>query len=106
MIKIDLEKGFKELDGRDICDDVEQTKPVLMWKLLAHRLSSETKPFDAMKFWDWSLDLHSKDKKVLEVDESDFKNLRNWIEKELQLPVILKAPLLKVFDTAKEFSIK
>lgn len=89
-IKINLNKEFKDLEGKVIPD-------IKMSKTLSNVLSALTEG-DEIKFHFWSLELFAKGE--IEIDQADFNTLRTTI-KTSKLPTLLKAPLILELDAAK-----
>lgn len=54
---------------------------------------------DIIKFFDWAQKLGSN--KVLEIDEGDVKKLKDFVLKNKELFIIVKAPILKALDKIK-----
>jgi len=84
-MKIDFNFNLLDLDGNQI----ENSN---VGKLVANMLVQQSKG-DALKFWDWALDLNKG--KELDLDSSDQETLKNFIKDNEQLKIIAKAQILK-----------
>lgn len=86
--KVNLDFSITDLDGNELPNSHAG-------KILANNLIGQTKG-DAVKYWGWALKLNSKEE--LELDESDYSNLKEYIKSNEGLPIITKAQLLKRFE--------
>lgn len=84
-MKINFNFNLLDLDGNEI----ENSN---VGKLIANMLVQQSKG-DALKFWDWALDLNKG--KELDLDSSDYETLKNFIKDNEQLTIIAKAQILK-----------
>ncbi len=91
MGKLDFNKNIKGLDNQPIDDSN-------MGKLLATKLANSNKG-DAMKFTCWAIDLYGG--KTIDLDKSDQKTLRDFIEGHSELTNIAKMRLFEVLDNKK-----
>ena len=95
MKKLDLNFAFLGIDETTI---VQQGKELIAGEVLAGVLISEVKG-DAIKYFDWAVSLNKK--KVIEIDDSDFIKLKSLVSETEKLTILLKAQLLKYFETLK-----
>ena len=95
-INLDLE--LKDLDGKIFrrVEGSEETDTV--GRQIAKALAYADNSPDALKFMAWALTLNNKES--LELDESDFTVLRDWI-KSSKLPPIIKAPALRAMNAVE-----
>lgn len=91
-MKLDYNFYLKDLDGAEI-------KEAHAGKLLATGLIQQTKG-DAVKFWDWALNLHKGE--ALDLDSSDQETLKNFIKDSESFTVLAKAQLLQVLKKATD----
>lgn len=89
MKQVDLNWELKNLNGDNIGNAGE---------LLAASLMVETKG-DAIKYFDWAMNLNKK--LIIEVDESDFLKIKQFITDNERLTLLAKAQFLKYFETVK-----
>jgi len=95
MKKLDLNFAFVGIDETPI---VQQGKELIAGEVIAGVLISEVKG-DAIKYFDWAVSLNKK--KVIEIDDSDFIKLKSLVSETEKLTILLKAQLLKYFETLK-----
>ena len=88
MRKIDLNFPILDLEGKE----VEKSNA---GKIIANVLVNQSQG-DALKFWGWALELNKKE--PIELDESDFSTLKDFIKNSEALPIITKAQVLRVFN--------
>ena len=72
-------------------------------EIIANHLVS-SKDGEPLKYFQWAQALHKGN--YIQIDESDFKKLRDFIEFHTGLPILIKAPVLQKLDDAKEISRK
>jgi hypothetical protein len=96
MSKIKLNLGFPltTYDGTEL---------TTAGKSLGELLAMDTKN-DPIKFDEWGKAFHKGE--TVELDYSDFKKLRDFVEKHPDMFNRTKAPILKAMDEAKEESKK
>lgn len=85
-MKIDLNKSVKDLDGVEIPDGH-------MGKIIANMLTQSIRG-DALKYWGWALKLNNKEE--LEIDQSDFETLKEFVKNHEQLTILTKAQVLEI----------
>lgn len=95
MKNLDLNFPFIGIDENPI---MQQGKELIAGEVLAGVLISEVKG-DAIKYFDWAVSLNKR--KVIEIDESDFIKLKSLVSETEKLTILLKAQLLKYFETLK-----
>lgn len=95
MKKLDLNFPFIGIDEKPI---FQQGKELIAGEVLAGVMISEVKG-DAIKYFDWAVNLNKKN--VIEIDESDFIKLKSLVSETEKLTILLKAQLLKYFETLK-----
>lgn len=95
MKKLDLNFPFVGIDENPI---LQQGKELIAGEVLAGVMISEVKG-DAIKYFDWAVSLNKR--KVIEIDESDFIKLKSLVSETEKLTILLKAQLLKYFETLK-----
>jgi len=61
-------------------------------KILAQVMVGQTKG-DALKYWEWAINLSNK--KQLELDESDYDNIKQFVKDSENLSILAKAQILK-----------
>ncbi|MES2829665.1 MAG: hypothetical protein V4687_16000 [Bacteroidota bacterium] len=88
MKKVNLDFLIKDLDGKDIIG-------AHAGKTLANNLIGQSKG-DALKYWGWAIKLNQKEE--LELDDSDYSTLKDFVKSNEILPVITKAQILKAFE--------
>lgn len=66
--------------------------------LVAEMLVTESKG-DAIKFFDWAINLNSK--KTIEVDESDLLKIKQLINDNARLTILVKAQFLRYLEGLK-----
>ncbi len=96
MKTINLTKTGVTLNGEELKED---GKPVSLGKILGNFLVSSTKG-DALKYYDWACALYKGN--TIQVDSSDFKKIRSFVEDHDQLTNLAKAQILKELDAVKE----
>jgi hypothetical protein len=89
--KIDLQKPLLELDGSDSKGD-----PLAKW--LANMLKV-SRTGDAIKYLDWAIELTKSG--VLELDDSDYDALKQFIKEDSTVVNLVKGQLLREFLNAK-----
>ena len=72
---------------------------VTMGKLLAQTLVNQAKG-DALKFHGWAVDMYNC--KPLNLDRSDVKVLREFVENSETMTVLAKAQIFELLDKGKE----
>ena len=95
MKKLDLNFAFVGIDETPI---VQQGKELIAGEVIAGVLISEVKG-DAIKYFDWAVSLNKR--KVIEIDDSYFIKLKSLVSETEKLTILLKAQLLKYFETLK-----
>jgi hypothetical protein len=83
-MKLSLDKKFKSLSG-------EELQGMTMGQLLAEAISQSNKG-NSIKIYNWALKLYNKEE--LEMDETDFKTLKDMVESNETLSNIIKAQLI------------
>lgn len=102
-ILINLDRPVMDLsDGEDAIAGMKPTTEKLS-KTLGTMLKADPNG-DALKFLGWAMDLYQKGR--LEVDESDFKVLYEFVERNKQAWALVKGQLLRAFTEAKEAASK
>jgi hypothetical protein len=98
MKTLDLSNPVKNLADNEIKDDSGIS--LTFGHLLAQSLiTSNGKPGDPIKFFDWALTLY-KEGKIL-VDDSDLNILKDFVDKNETLTCLVKGPILKEISKAK-----
>lgn len=87
--KIDLNTPFKDLDG---------TEGEKLGKILAQHIAI-SKGGDAVKLYGWSVELSKGNE--MELDNSDYDNLKNFVKNCDTLPVIWRGQILQILNNAK-----
>ena len=90
-ITINLNFDLKGLDGETALGNVGQ--------LLAGLLVGATKG-DAIKHYNWALKLHNKE--AIEVDLSDYRKIKSFVEENEQITLLAKAQILNALEDAKD----
>lgn len=90
-MKLDFNFDLVGLDGEVVRDQKGQTANA--GKFLANALAQNTKG-DALKFWDWALNLHKGE--ILDLDSSDQETIKNFIKDSEGFTILAKAQLLQV----------
>lgn len=93
---VDLNLSFIGLDGKVMPGSQS------MNEFVANALAA-AKKVDAVKFCGWALNLNEG--KALELDQSDFKTLKEFIENS-EFETIIKAQILSALDEVKEKEVK
>lgn len=91
-MKLDLNFSILDLGGKAI-------EGVNAGKLIADQLVGETKG-DAFKFYDWGRKLFNLE--AIEVDKSDLKKVRDFVENSERITILAKAQILSKIDECKE----
>jgi hypothetical protein len=93
-MKVNLNKQFKSLDGKEFPTDDSN-----MGKVLASALSSSNKG-NSIKLFDWSMKWFNKQE--VEMDDTDFDVLKGLVESAENMNVLCKAQLLAEFEKIKK----
>jgi len=88
MKKVNLNFSLTDLDGIEIPNSNAG-------KIIANTLIQQSKG-DALKFWGWALKLNQKEE--LELDDSDYSTLKDFVKSHEGLPILTKAQCLKSFE--------
>lgn len=99
-MKIELTTPITGLDGKPAN---EEGKPVSTGKVLSTNLAQATEG-DSLKFYGWAQKLYAD--QPIEVDDSDFKKLKEFVEGAKTLTHLAKAQILINMDECKERSKK
>ncbi len=94
-MKVNLNFALKDLDGEEI-------KNSIAGHIVANQLAAALKSPDPVKFWGWALRLKDKENSVLDLDKSDAKTLRDFVENNDNLPVLTKAQVLDAIDNPEQ----
>jgi hypothetical protein len=94
-MKLNLDKMFKNLDGKDFEGDHNH-----MAKFLANALALERSDIPVIKAYDFALKLQKSGE--LEVDNSDLQALKKFVENCNGAVPFSKAQLLNVLNECKE----
>ena len=86
MKKIDLNKKLLDQDDKPV---VSAGKEIMLGQLLANFILSDNK--DA-RWFDWALQLHKQE--VLEVSETDAKDLEGFIKDNAKMTTLVKGRLI------------
>jgi len=100
MIKVDLNVPLKGLDGTVVN---ENGTPLTCGKVLANQLASASEG-DAIKMYGWAVKMYEN--QPVEVDDSDFKKMRDFTEASKQMSILAKAQILSALDECKDRSKK
>ncbi len=92
-MKVNLNYDLKDLDGQPI-------KNSNAGHIIANMLSQATDG-DPVKYWGWALKLKEKKDPILELDKSDAKTLRDFVEHHKGLPALTKAQVMDSIDNPK-----
>lgn len=88
---LDFNKYLKDLDG------VETENPnTHIGKGLANTLVAQSEG-DAIKYWGWALKLNNKES--IDVDESDYNTLKEFIKSNKNTTILFKAQLLEILGS-------
>ena len=93
MIKIDLKKAFVPLNPE------RGKKKTILSDVISDWLAQDTKG-DRLKFWQWAIDFNKKG--CVEVDESDFKTLYDWIDAHPSFTAALAAQCMLEMNEQKK----
>lgn len=74
---------------------------IILGKVLANMLASQPKG-NALKFYDWAKKMFAGD--PINIDRSDCKVLREFIDNSEQLTILAKAQLIEILETGKDES--
>ncbi len=99
-IKIDLNQPL--MDFSDDADAVDGMKPVAkdtLAKTLAQMLKTAQEG-DCLKHLNWALDLWNG--KTIEVDDSDFSYIKDFVQKNKMAWALARGQIIKVLDAAHE----
>jgi cytochrome c-type biogenesis protein CcmH/NrfG len=102
-IKINLNKPFTNLEGTAIPETQDGKTLTNQGKSLAQYMA-QTNKGNAIKLLALAIDLHKTGE--IEVDEADFKTIRDMVESNEQYSNLVKAQIMKELDEAKETSKK
>lgn len=97
-MKLDFNIPLKDLDQNEV---IENGKPLMIGKVLGNLFCQDAhkdSPFTAMDALEIAMKLNRGEAIDLEKKESEY--LKGWIEKHGTINIILKAPLLKVFEVS------
>jgi hypothetical protein len=75
------------------------TTPLTLGRILANTMASQTKG-DALKMYDWAKKLYAGE--PLNLDRSDCKTMRDFIDTSDQITILAKAQLLEILDEGKD----
>lgn len=92
---LDLNKEILALDSTPLLDN---EKPLTMAVFISKLLVADTKG-DSIKVYDWALTLYSG--KPIEVDKSDLKTIRDFVEGHPMITNLAKAQIINYLDTIK-----
>jgi hypothetical protein len=87
---LDFNKDLKSLDG------IKGETPINLGQALANLLVNQPKG-DAIKYWGWASKLYNKE--AINVDESDYNTLKDFIKNNESAYIIFKAQLLEVLGS-------
>lgn len=93
MKKVSLNFLLKNLDGTDIAE-------ANAGHVIANQLAAAMKSVDPIKFWTWAVCLRKDE--ILNIDKSDARLLRDFVEKNENLSVLTKAQVMEAIDNPKE----
>lgn len=95
MAKLNLNRPLVDEKGEQTMIDTN------LAKLLGGALirSASTEESDILKFYLWATELGKSG--ILDLDEADSKKLKNWLVKNEDVFIIVKAPILKMLDDMK-----
>lgn len=92
-MKINFALPFKNLEEEEI---VENGKTVLLSKVLAPVMASQTEGVDVLKFYDWSRSIFKGE--TIDLDRTDLDIIKNFIKSNKQLSVLGKGRLLEALE--------
>lgn len=93
MIKINLNKPLKSLGNENIGDET-------LGKQLSNSLIvAQGEKEKSMKFFDWATKLWNN--KPLELDEIDFKKLKDFVENNKTMTVLVHAQIMEELNNIK-----
>lgn len=96
-MKISFNIDLKTLQGNAAIDD--QDRNINIGKILAKCLVSQSKG-DPLKLYGWALKLDTC--KDVELDNSDKRVLREFVENTEMLTILAKVQILEIIDNAKD----
>ncbi|MHB8520726.1 MAG: hypothetical protein ACYDH9_08200 [Limisphaerales bacterium] len=102
-INLDLDKPIYDLSDSADAKDGRKDTDQRLGRTLAQLLKTSTTG-DALKYLVWAIDLYQTGK--IEVDESDYEHLVNFIKSNTQTWALVKGQLLQEFAAAKDASKK
>jgi hypothetical protein len=91
--KIAIDLAGNPLKDRDNVTDLS------LGRMLAGIMVSQSKG-DAIKFYDWAKKMYAGE--VVNLDRSDVKIIREFVETNDQLTVLAKAQLFEILDSGRE----
>lgn len=98
-MKIDLNVPVLDLAGVPIKESGNSPEIVTCSRLLSNNLIQGSKG-DAIKFYDWAQALYKN--QPIEVDNSDFKKIRSFIDESEGVSILAKAQILKALDACEK----
>lgn len=100
-MKLNFNQPFLDLDGKEIRESDTENTLTNQGKTLSKSLSAsfDAKETDVLKYWEWAVKCHKGE--VLELDKSDQKKLKDFIEKT-QFNVLVKYQLLENFEQVEK----
>ena len=99
-MKLNLNFPIKGLNGQPLKD--HEDKEINAGQLLANQIASKPTG-DVMKLFGWAQKLYNKE--ALSLDKSDEKTLRELIETNDQLTILVKGQLLEAFEEPAVHSV-
>jgi hypothetical protein len=96
---IDFNKQFLGLDSNTI--ETVRPEETVLGRLLGNILAQETKG-DALKLSNWAKEVYNS--QLLELDKSDSDKLKNIINENNKMTIVLKAQLFECIEEAIEKS--
>jgi len=97
MSKVKLGFQINDEEGKVIGDGRSAGK-ILAGSLM--RTASKDKEADILKYYDWAMKLGKNE--PLELDEGDVTILKDFITKDEMMFVLVKAPLIRALNNAKD----
>lgn len=102
-MKLNLNVNMTDLEGQEVIVQDHQGKPtgerVNLGKLLGNVLASDSEHADPVKLVCWALDL-AKGKEI-DLDKSDQKTLRDYVEKSKRFTALQKYQIIELIDNPK-----
>lgn len=96
-MNINFNKAALDLEGKEQKDSAGSV--VMLGRILAQAMVNQSRG-DALKYYDWGKKLYAGD--PLNLDRSDIKTIKEFLEPNEQLTVLAKAQILEILTEGKD----